>query len=431
MNSLDHTHELKARSWLASANAAGSDFPIQNLPFGVFRRKGSSEPFRGGVAIGDQVLDLAALVHKNLISERSVAQPALNDYLALGPAAWRVLRHALFGLLQEGMPNSSIEAVRGCLVPQAEAEYSLPVRIGDYSDFYTSYYHALNAGRLMVNATSVSPNFHSMPIGYHGRASSIGVSGQPVRRPCGQLKPPGAQTVRFGACEWLDYELELGIFVGTGNALGVPVPLEKAEEHLFGVCLLNDWSARDIQTWEMFPLGPFLAKSFATTISPWIVTMDALAPYRTPWHVAPDRPKPLPYLDTPANREHGGIDIGLEVWLEPSSAEPARLSRTSFRHQHWTPAQMLAHHTVAGCNLQPGDLLGTGTVSGPEDGEAGAMLELSHAGRKPIRLAGSAEERTFLLDGDTMIFRGWCEKPGHARIGFGECRAQVLPALAA
>ncbi len=319
MNTLDHTHAAEARSWLASANGAGSDFPIQNLPFGVFRRKDGSESFRGGVAIGDQVLDLAALARDGVLlgsaaqAAQVCAQPALNDFLAMGPDVWRALRHALFGLLQEGASNSSIEAVRACLVPQADVEHSLPVRIGDYSDFYTSYYHALNAGRLMVGATSVSPNFHSMPIGYHGRASSIGVSGQPVRRPSGQLKPPGAETVRFGPCAWLDFELELGFFIGKGNALGVPVPLEKAEDHLFGVCLLNDWSARDIQTWEMFPLGPFLSKSFATTISPWIVTMDALAPYRMPWQLAPDRPKPMAYLDTSANREHGAIDIALEV----------------------------------------------------------------------------------------------------------------------
>jgi fumarylacetoacetase len=292
----------------------------------------------------------------------------------------------------------------------------------------------LNIGKLFGSA-DVSPNFRWMPIAYHGRVSSIGVSGQDVRRPIGQVKPPTAATPTLAVCAWLDYELELGLVVGTGNALGEPVPVAEAEEHLFGVCLLNDWSARDIQGWEMAPLGPFQAKNFATTISPWIVTLDALAPFRCPWTRAPGEPEPLPYLDDPQVRAAGGMDIRLEVALESAARRaaglgPVRLTQTSFRHQYWTPAQMLAHHTVGGCNLQPGDLLGSGTISGPTAAEAGAMMELTQAGRASLKFdgpGGSVETRGFISDGDTVIFRGHCDAPGRTRIGFGECRGTVLP----
>jgi fumarylacetoacetase len=436
---LNHTHALDARSWLASANAAGTDFPIQNLPFAVFRRAGRDETFRGGVAIGDQVVDLAALSAAGALqglaaqAAAACAQPALNDFMALGPAAWRALRHALFALLEAGAAPGALD---GCLVAQRDAEYSVPTRIGDYTDFYTSYHHALNIGKLF-GIDEVAPNFHHLPIAYHGRASSIVISGTPVRRPLGQSKAPGANVPSFGACAWLDYELELGIFVGTGNALGSPVPLSQAESHLFGICLLNDWSARDIQGWEMHPLGPFLAKNFATSISPWIVTMEALAPYRLPWQRAAAFPPPLAYLETAANRAHGAFDIRLVAGIESASRRaagigPAELTRTSFRHQHWTIAQMLAHHTVGGCNLCSGDLLGSGTISGPDAAEAGAMMELTHAARQPLRFEGGdgrTEERGFLADGDAVVFSGWCEAPGRVRIGFGECRGTVLPAL--
>lgn len=399
---IDHTHDPAATSWVESANAAGTDFPIQNLPFGVFRTKGTD--FRPGAAIGDQVVDLAAL--------GLVTGGTLDELFARGPAEWRRVRHELFARLRTGAPSFS-------LIPQSAAELGMPARIGDYSDFYTSYYHALNIGKLF-GIPDVPPNFHSLPIGYHGRVSSIGLSGQQVRRPFGQVKPPDAEAPSFGPCAWLDYEVELGVFVGTGNALGTPVPLREAENHIFGINLLNDWSARDIQGWEMFPLGPFLAKSFATTISPWIVTMDALAPFRSPWR----REKPvLPYLDTPANRESGGLDIRVETWLNTT-----RIAGTTFAHQHWTVAQMLAHHTSGGCNLQPGDLLGTGTISGPTAEEAGAIMELAHAGRKPVRL-DDGTERGFLEDGDTVTLRGYCERDGVRRIGFGECRGTVLPAI--
>ncbi|RTQ32024.1 fumarylacetoacetase [Variovorax gossypii] len=435
---LNHTHDVHARSWVESANAQGSDFPIQNLPHAVFRRAGSNEAFRGGVAIGDQVLDLAALARLQqldglaLDAAKTAAQPALNDFFALGPAAWKALRHALFALLKNDAPVAAVQAVRDCLVPQAEAEYTVPARIGDYTDFYTSIDHALNISRLMNPDGDVTPNFRWIPIAYHGRVSTIGVSGQRFHRPMGQAMAPGAKAPTCQACARLDYELELGVWIGTGNAQGEPIPLERAEEHIFGICLLNDWSARDIQFWEMAPLGPFLAKNFATTISPWIVTMEALAPYRQAWTRPANEPQPLAYLENPANRDGGAIDIRLEVWLESEKARSektgaSRLSSTSFRHQYWTVAQMVTHHTMGGCSLNPGDLFGSGTISGPGEGEAGAIIELTRAAQSPVTLA-NGEQRGFLEDGDAVLLRGWCEKPGHARIGFGESRGTVLPA---
>ncbi|WP_295985834.1 fumarylacetoacetase [uncultured Variovorax sp.] len=435
---LNHTHDAHARSWVESANAPDSDFPIQNLPHAVFRRAGSADAFRGGVAIGDQVLDLAALVTKEqleglaLEAAKAAALPALNDFFALGDGAWKAVRHALFDLLKNDAPIAAVQAVRECLVPQADVEYTVPARIGDYTDFYTSIDHALNITRLMNPDGDVTPNFRWIPIAYHGRVSTIGVSGQRFRRPMGQAMPPGAKAPTYQACARLDYELELGVWIGRGNAQGDAIPLELAEEHIFGICLLNDWSARDIQFWEMAPLGPFLAKNFATTISPWIVTMEALAPYRQAWTRSSTEPQPLAYLEHAANRESGAIDIRLEVWLESEKARKnktgaSRLSSTSFRHQYWTVAQMVAHHTVGGCSLNPGDLFGSGTISGPGEGEAGAIIELARAGQSPVTLA-NGEQRGFLEDGDAVLLRGWCEKPGHARIGFGESRGTVLAA---
>jgi fumarylacetoacetase len=350
----------------------------------------------------------------------------------LGPAAWRALRHALFALLKGDAAQASVEALRDCLVPQAGVALGLPARIGDYTDFYTSIDHALNVGRLLRPDDPITANFQWIPIAYHGRASTIGVSGQTFRRPMGQAKPPGEAVPTYGPCARLDYELELGIYIGCGNPAGEPIPLERAEEHVFGICLLNDWSARDIQFWEMAPLGPFLAKNFATTVSPWIVTMEALAPYRLPWVRPSDHPQPLAYLEGANVRAAGAIDIRLEAWLESEKARhdgsgPSRLSATSFRHQYWSIAQMVAHHTVGGCSLNPGDLFGSGTISGPGPGEAGAMIELTRAGQSPIAL-NNGEQRRFLEDGDAVLLRGWCEKPGHARIGFGESRGTVLPA---
>lgn len=438
MTELDATHDGGARSWLAAANTGG-DFPLQNLPLSVFRRIGGAEAFRGGVAIGDRIIDLAALAETPVLrgtaaqAARACARPELNAFFALGSVAWRALRHALFAALKDDAPHVVQEAVRACLVAQAQAEHAVPLRIGDYTDFYTSLDHALNIGRLHRPDGPLSPNFHWMPIAYHGRASSIGISGQRVRRPRGQWLADGASEPSFGASRRLDYELELGICIGTGNAQGEPIALADAQGHVFGLCLLNDWSARDIQRWETMPLGPFLAKNFATTVSPWIVTMDALAPYRAPWARAAEAPRPLPYLDHGGSARDSALDIRLEVWLETArhrqqDAPPQRLSSTSFRHQYWTIAQMVAHHTVGGCNLQSGDLLGSGTISGPAQDEAGAMIELTQGGRKPIRL-DNGEARAFLENGDAVVFKGWCERPGFARIGFGECRGEIVAAL--
>ena len=438
MTTLNHTHDAGARSWLASANAEGGDFPIQNLPFAVFRRAASNEPLRGCVAIGDQVIDLAALSATRLLdglaldAARACAQPALNDFFALGPAAWRALRHALFALLKDDAVQLNADTLCDCLVPQTNVTFALPARVGDYTDFYTSIDHALNVGRIFKPDDPITPNFQWIPIAYHGRVSTLGVSGQTFHRPMGQARALGASAPTYGPCARLDYELELGIYIGCGNAAGEPIALADAEEHIFGICLLNDWSARDIQFWEMAPLGPFLAKNFATTVSPWIVTMEALAPYRLPWQRPSDHPQPLSYLETAANRAGGAIDIRLEVWLESDSARrnrsgPSRLSATSFKHQYWSIAQMVAHHTVGGCSLNPGDLFGSGTISGPGDGEAGAIIELTRGGQSQLTLA-NGEKRSFLEDGDAVLLRGWCEKPGHVRIGFGESRGMVLPA---
>ena len=436
---LNHTHDVHAKSWLVSANALGCDFPIQNLPFAVFRRAGSSEAFRGGVAIGDRVIDMAQVAHTSCLdglaqaAGQSCVQPALNDFFAMGPAAWTALRHSLFELLEKAFYGPKVDALRACLIPQSKVEFTVPTVIGDYTDFYTSLDHAMNIGVMMRPEDPITSNFKWMPIAYHGRVSSIGVSGQTFHRPMGQAMPPGAAAPTYGPCARLDYELELGIYIGTGNTQGEPIALKDAERHVFGICLLNDWSARDIQFWEMAPLGPFLGKNFCTTISPWIVTMEALAPYRQAWSRASSDPQPLAYLDSEGNRANGALDISLEVFLETDQLRatgkaPSRLSGTSFKHQYWTVAQMVTHHTMGGCNLSSGDLLGSGTISGPGDGEAGAMIELTYGGSKPVTLS-NGEQRGFLQDGDAVILRGWCEKPGHARIGFGESRGLILPAI--
>jgi len=432
----DATNDPRARSWLHSANQIDGDFPLQNLPFAVFRRADSTEQFRGGVAIGDQIVDLAALAKAGVFQGQAAqgakagALPSLNALMQLGPAILGSLRRDLFDGMREGSPLRS--ALGDCLVAQRGAHYSLPATIGDYTDFYASIYHATTVGRMFRPDNPLPPNYKWIPIGYHGRSSSIGVSGQNISRPSGQRLPPGTAQPVVGPSRRLDYELELGVFVGGGNSPGTPIPIADAESHIFGMCLLNDWSARDIQAWEYQPLGPFLAKNFATTISPWIVTLQALAPFRTPFTRAQDDPQPLPYLDSQCNREAGAIDIRLEAQIQSAAMRehndaPHRLSLTSFRHAYWTIAQLVAHHTINGCDLRPGDLLGTGTQSGPTPGEAGSLLELGMGGANPIQIARD-EHRTFLEDGDTVIFRGWCEKPGAARIGFGEVRGHVLPA---
>jgi len=380
------------------------------------------------------VLDLAGPAAAGLLqgaAQRAAAAAAgttLTGLCAQGPQAWQALREAVFLLLARSAANAEQAVLRALLCPQAEAEFALPTRVGNYTDFYTSIHHARNTGRVMrgdVGVDLVSPNFRCMPIAYHGRASSVVLSGTPVRRPRGQMLPPGAAAPVFGPTRRLDYELEMGVLIGRGNALGEPVPLAQAEEQVFGIVLLNDWSARDIQGWEMAPLGPFQAKNFATSISPWVVTLAALAPFRSAWAPDPANPPLLAYLDDPAVRSHGALDIRLEAWLEAPGAAPQRLSHTSFRHQSWTVPQMIAHHTVGGCNLQPGDLLGTGTISGPEASEAGTMIEITHGGRQPLTLSDGSQ-RGWLEDGDALVLRGWCEREGARRIGFGECRGVVL-----
>jgi fumarylacetoacetase len=435
-NLLDETHDPRARSWLDSANRSDCDFPIQNLPFAVFRRGDCAETFRGGVAIGDQIVDLAAVAMAGIFSADAArgihagAQSSLNSLMQLGAPIWRALRRALFDSLQTGSPLQG--KIQSCLVAQRDAQYSLPAHIGDYTDFYASIYHATAVGRMMRPDNPLLPNYQWIPIGYHGRSSSIGVSGENFRRPQGQRLPPGATLPVVGPSMRLDYELELGVFIGAGNLPGAPIPIADAEAHIFGMCLLNDWSARDLQAWEYQPLGPFLAKNFATTISPWIVTLQALAPFRLPLARPEGKPQPLPYLNSPQNRDAGAIDIRLEALIQSDAMRernepPHRLSCTSFKHAYWTIAQLVAHHTSNGCDLRAGDLLGTGTQSGPTPGEAGSLLELSVGGSQPLRISPD-ETRTFLQDGDTVIFRGWCEKPGAARIGFGDVHGRVLPA---
>ncbi len=432
---IDHTHEASACSWLPSANVAGADFPIQNLPLAVFRRAGSTQAWRGGVAIGDQVLDLASLAATRRLASPllavvdAAARSDLNALMALGRPAWRTLRHGLFELLEAS--SDAHEWLSASLVHMERVEYTLPARIGDYTDFYTSIHHARNISQLLN--IPLAPNFQWVPTAYHGRVSSIGVSGQAFRRPNGQRLLPGRTDPQYGPSTRLDYELELGIFVGPGNPLGDPIAMSEADSHVFGLCLLNDWSARDIQSWEMAPLGPFHSKNFATTISPWIVTMEALEPFRQAWTRPADDPKPLAYLDCPDNRVRGALDIRLEVQIETAQMRlehipPQTISRTSFVHHYWSVSQMLAHHAAGGCNLQPGDLLGSGTISGPTLEQAGAMMELALAGRHPVQL-GTGETRSFLQDGDAIVFKGWCEREGFARIGFGLNEGRVLPAL--
>src|ERR1022692_213111 len=435
---MNETHEPLLRSWVDSANSPGHDFPIQNLPFGVFRRAGSTLPFRGGVAIGDWIVDLAAACDRGAFealadqAARLGARPLLNDLMAAGNPMSSALRLALSRALRQGSPQRS--ALEPALLPQAEAEHALPARIGDYTDFYTSIYHATAVGKLLRPDQPLLPNYRWLPVGYHGRCSSIALSGQQFYRPLGQRLAAQAQQPTLERSERLDHELELGVFVGAGNLLGTRIGIDRAESHVFGLCLLNDWSARDLQAWEYQPLGPFLGKNFATTISPWIITLAALEPYRVPWSREANEPQPLPYLDSALMRGAGAIDIQLEAWIETASMRAAgqaatRLSHTSFRHAYWNIAQMVAHHTINGCNLQAGDLLGTGTQSGPSPQEAGSLLEFSRGGRQPLQLP-NGEQRSFLEDGDAIILRVYCERAGAARIGLGEVRGRLLPAQA-
>lgn len=431
MNLTDATHDPKLRSWVESANAADTDFPIQNLPYGRFRRAKTDEPWRIGVAIGDQILDLKLAAEQcpwgDGIPEllRPLADGDLNSFMALGLPARQRLREALSTALTEGSDQGPFLEL--CLLPQDQAQMALPCAIGDYTDFYTGIHHATAVGKLFRPDNPLLPNYKWVPIGYHGRVSSIGVSGQRVKRPMGQTAPAAGETTpSFGPCKRLDYELELGILVGTGNELGSPKSMEQAETDWFGMVLLNDWSARDIQAWEYQPLGPFLSKNFATTISPWVVTREALLPYRVPFAHPSGEPQPLPYLNSSLDAAAGALDITLEVWLQTNAmAAPQKLMQSNFRDSWWTVAQLLTHHTAGGCNLQPGDLLGSGTQSGPAPGQGGSLLELTNGGKAPLTLS-SGETRTFLQDGDTVILRAVCAGPGKARIGLGEARGTIV-----
>ncbi len=419
---VNQTHQPDLKSWVASANDPATDFPIQNLPFGVFRRRASNEAARVGVAIGDQVLDLAAAGITDL-------HVSLNPLMSLGADAAHALRLAISELLRFDSPEQ--DRVARALVPAKDCELLLPAQIGNYTDFYASIHHATHVGRLFRPDNPLLPNYKYIPIGYHGRASSLIASGVSIRRPWGQTRPLPDQPPEFGQTRRMDYELELGFFVGVGNPLGQPVPIHEAPDHIFGFCLLNDWSARDVQAWEYQPLGPFLGKSFATTISPWVVTSEALAPFRVPAFPRPaGDPAPLPYLNDSNDQHNGGYDITLEVWLQSGQMRqqgqtPVRLNCGTFRDMYWTAAQMLAHHTSNGCNLATGDLLASGTVSGSESDTGGCLLELTRGGAEPIQLP-SGEKRGFLEDGDEIIFQGRCQREGAAPIGFGECRGRVL-----
>ena len=413
------------RSWVESAE--GSDFPLENLPLGVFRRADGLACI--GTAIGDRILDLRAGADAKLLTGELVGacrESSLNLLMSMGRAAAGALRAWLMDLLSDAGARKRVEPL---LVAQADVEMLLPARIRDYTDFYASIYHATNVGRLFRPENPLLPNYKYVPIGYHGRASSIVVSGTEVQRPCGQTKAGDAQEPVFGPTKALDYEMEVGFFVGPGNALGTSIPLAEAESHIFGLCLLNDWSARDVQSWEYQPLGPFLAKNFATTISPWVVTLDALRPFRAPaFERAEGDPKPLPYLDADGDRSRGGFDVTLEVWLRTARMqEPVRVSRGNLRDLYWTLGQMLTHHASNGCNLQPGDLMASGTVSGATEDSLGCLLELTRRGAQPLTLP-DGETRKFLENGDEVILRGYCEREGVARIGFGECRGVVVSA---
>ncbi|MEO8030024.1 MAG: fumarylacetoacetase [Gemmatimonadota bacterium] len=435
---INATHDPELRSWVESANSADTDFPIQNLPFGVFRIAG--EPLaRVGVAIGDQILDLAAAADRGLLpnlSESALSAcraPLLNPMLAL-PAIERAgLRRQLSALLSADGDGNRLAGMRAprIVVPMDGAEMRMPVSIGDYTDFYASIDHATNVGRMFRPDQPLLPNYKWIPIGYHGRASSIVVSGTPIQRPSGQRKDLAVEQPDFGPSKSLDYELELGAFVGAGNPMGEPVSIGEADERLAGYCLLNDWSARDVQAWEYQPLGPFLGKSFATSISPWIVTREALQPFRRARALRPDGdPAPLEGLDSPTDRSRGAIGITLEVWLSSaqmraSGARPTRISSSDFSRLYWTMGQMVAHHTSNGCNLRSGDLLGSGTVSGPTPESRGCLLERTWRGAEPLTLP-SGETRKFLEDGDDVVLRGYAEAEGRVRIGFGECRGTIV-----
>jgi fumarylacetoacetase len=430
------TSPSNALSWVTSANGH-SDFPLHNLPLGVFSRDGLSK--RGGVAIGDMIFDLRAALDAGFFkgAARDAAEAAsrdqLNDFFALGAPARRALRGELLHLLGQGSPHlSRLRPLAETLLhPMADCQMHVPARIGDYTDFYVGIHHAMNVGKLFRPDNPLLPNYKYVPIGYHGRASTICISDTPVQRPNGQTLAPGAVVPEFGPSKRLDYELEMGVWIGPGNTMGEAIAIGDAAQHIAGFCLLNDWSARDLQAWEYQPLGPFLSKSFATSISAWVVTAEALEPFRIAQPARPDGdPQPLPYLLDAADQQSGALDIELEVVLltermKEQGMPAQRLALSNTQNMYWTVAQMVAHHSVNGCKLQPGDLFGTGTLSGPQPGQFGSLLEISDGGKTTLTLS-SGESRRFLEAGDEVIFRARCQREGYASIGFGECRGVVI-----
>lgn len=437
MTVLNETHDPARRSWIETANEPGCDFPIQNLPFGVFSARGCDP--RGGVAIGDMIFDVAAANEAGLFTPaakdaaQAAAKPSLNEFMAMKPAQISALRRELSDLLRaDGLQRGRVEKMSDLLVPMSRATMMVPAAIGGFTDFFTSIDHVRRATSVLRPDAPLPPAFKNLPMAYNGRASSIVASGVPVVRPHGQQgRKDGGSS--FGPTRMLDYELEVGIYVGQGNPLGRPIPLREAREQMFGLCLLNDWSARDIQRFESFPLGPFLGKCFATTISPWIVTAEALAPFRVPARTRDAGDPPLQdYLNDSGDRSDGGFDIALTASLQTATMRakgqaPAPITLTNLNALYWSCAQMITHHASNGCNLQPGDLLGTGTLSGPVDDSRACMLELTTGGKQPLTLP-NGEQRAWLEDGDAVVFHGRCNRDGFVTIGFGECRGEIAPA---
>ncbi|MFC5520787.1 fumarylacetoacetase [Polaromonas jejuensis] len=434
MTQLNRTHDPALRSWVESANAEGADFPIQNLPFCVFRRKGVDEPARCGVGIGDSILDigLCTPLFDGAASQAAMScrEPSLNALMALGLDTASALRARLSELLSATHVQHRA-ALAEALLPITAADLVLPVRVGGFTDFFASVHHATNAGRLFRPDMPLLPNYKFVPIAYNGRASSVRVSGMPVHRPRGQIKVPSQAEPVYAPAQRLDYEVELGMYVGEGSMVGSPINVAHASRHIFGFSLLNDWSARDIQAWEYQPLGPFLAKSFATTVAPWVITAEALAPFRTAAMArASVDPQPLPYLHDVLDQREGGLQIQIDAHLRSAQMAarglPAKqLSRSNASALYWTFAQMVAHHTSNGSSLDTGDLLGSGTISGEADDALGSLLEITRGGARPFEL-DTGEQRTFLCDGDEIVLTACCERPGYVRIGFGECRAMLM-----
>jgi fumarylacetoacetase len=424
------------RSWVVSANDH-PDFPLQNLPFGVFSHGNASK--RGGVAIGDKVFDLQVALDASLfqgiarLAAEAASRDQLNDFFALGASARQALRADLLHLLDAKSPQRERLQVMGesLLRPMAECQMHLPAKVGDYTDFYVGIHHATNVGVLFRPDNPLLPNYKYVPIAYHGRASTLCVSGTPVKRPSGQTLAPDAEVPTFGPSKRLDYELEVGVWIGPGNEAGEPIAIADAGQHIAGFCLLNDWSARDLQAWEYQPLGPFLSKSFATTLSPWVVTAEALAPFRSAQPRRPQGdPAPLPYLFNADDQGNGALDVELEVLIQTAQMKeqglaPHRLGLSNTLNMYWTVAQMVTHHSVNGCKLQAGDVFGTGTLSGPEPDQLGSLLEMTRGGKHPIELP-TGETRTFLQAGDEVILKARCHREGQVSIGFGECRGVIV-----